>query len=68
MGKVFCADYKSRLIFLLTILMAGGQYLHAQATSGTILGTVVDPSGAAVAGTTITINDTARSTTIHGSQ
>ena len=41
--------------FLLACLLLAAQRVNAQAVSGTILGTVTDPSGAAVAGAKITL-------------
>jgi len=43
---------------LLAVLLAIPFSLHAQSYSGTITGTVTDPSGAAVPGATITVINT----------
>lgn len=55
----------SRLaLALLVCVIAGGVPALSQVTTGTILGTVTDPSGAAVAGATVTITDIGRGTSV----
>jgi hypothetical protein len=48
---------------ILSILFCGGRFLHGQAVSGTIVGTVTDPTGAAVPNAQITIVLTGQSVT-----
>jgi Carboxypeptidase regulatory-like domain len=43
-------------LFLIGLVVAGSASLMAQTATGSILGTVTDPSGAAVSGVTVTIN------------
>lgn len=45
-----------------TLLLANGQVLQAQAVYGSVYGTVTDPSGAAVAGATVTVTDVQKGT------
>ena len=47
----------------LAILLISPSVVRAQATSGTILGTVLDPSGTAVPGATVTVDDVGKGTT-----
>ena len=51
---------------LLAVLLAIPFSLHAQQYSGTITGTVTDPSGAADARRTVTIINTGTNATSHG--
>ncbi len=43
---------------LLTLCIFGGSMLHAQSTTGTILGQVTDPSGAAIPNAQVTVTNT----------
>jgi hypothetical protein len=51
------------LCFLL-VMMAGLQAAQAQESSGAIVGTILDPSGAVVKGATVTVKDVERGTTL----
>ena len=50
-------------LFSLGCLVLGGSHLNAQAVSGTIVGTVIDPGGAAVTNAQVTIVLTGQQTT-----
>ena len=48
-----------RSALVLGVLLGGALQANAQLTAGTVMGTVTDPSGAAVPGATITIKNVA---------
>src|ERR1700680_1749664 len=52
----------SRLLFATFMLLLFSVFVLAQSTTGRILGTVTDPSGAAVAGATVVVTDVQRGT------
>jgi len=61
------AAFRARLVISFTVLLALGgviPVLHAQQYSGTIVGTVNDPTGAAVPGAEITVVNTATNSTV----
>jgi len=50
-------EYLLRSGLLLVLLLAGLHQAHAQAVTGSIVGTVTDPTGAAIPGATIVVTD-----------
>ncbi len=51
----FCRVAVSLIVAFILIALVGGVPLYAQVTSGTIFGTVTDPTGAFVSGATVTV-------------
>lgn len=52
----------SRLIILAAVCFVSASMASAQVTTGTIIGTVTDPSGAAVAGAAVTVTEVSKGT------
>ena len=52
-----------RVLGVCSILLSQAPYLLAQSSTGRILGTVIDRTGAAISGATVTVTDVQRGTT-----
>src|SRR5678815_3400168 len=62
-GRSYCFCERNTKLCLLGMAVFFASVLHAQIDTGSIVGTVTDPSGAVIAGATLTLKNSATSVT-----